>query len=98
MNDRSGPGKGTGAGTARSLPFPARPTGAALVLVGVAHLLAPALLLRTASVGYRYVLRVDFEPKPGANERVRGVGLALIAAGAHLLYHGGIVPGRFGRR
>lgn len=92
MNERNGRGKDARAGAARSLPFPARLTGAALVLVGFVHLLVPGALLRTARIGYRYVLRVEFEPKPGANERVRGVGLALIAVGAHLLYYGGIRP------
>ena len=90
MNERSG--RGDGAGTTGSLRFPARLTGAMLVLVGLVHLLAPGALLRTARIGYGYVLRVGFDPKPGASSRVRGVGLALIAAGAHLLYHGGIVP------
>lgn len=75
-----------------TVQFPARPAGATLVLVGLAHLLAPTALLRTARLGYRYVLRVEFDPKPGASGRVRAIGFAMVATGAHLLYHGGIRP------
>ena len=95
MDERSGRGSDAAAGSPR---FPARLTGAVLVLVGFAHLLAPGVLLRTARLGYRYVLRVEFEPKSGASGRVRLIGLALVAAGAHLLYHGGIAPRRFDDR
>jgi uncharacterized protein YjeT (DUF2065 family) len=71
----------------------ARPFGAALVLAGLVHVLAPRLLLGTARVGYDLVLDVEFEASGRSPRRVRVVGLGLVAAGAHLLYHGGIVPG-----
>lgn len=93
-DDRRGGGSSEAANPQR---FPARLTGAVLVLVGLAHLLAPGALLWTARIGYRYVLRVDFDPKAGASGRVRVLGLAMIAAGAHLLYHGGVVPRGRGR-
>jgi hypothetical protein len=92
MSERDDRREGRSTGAANPQRFPARLTGAILVLVGFAHLLVPGVLLRTARIGYRYVLRVEFDPKPGASGRVRGLGLAMIAAGAHLLYHGGIVP------
>lgn len=69
-----------------------RPTGLLLLVAGLAHLLAPGILLAIASRGYRQFLRVEFEPGLGAPRRVRLVGIGMIAAGGHLLYHGGIRP------
>lgn len=54
------------------------------LLAGVAHLVAPGLLLATARRGYRRVLAVRFDPEEGARRRVRGVGLALLALAAAL--------------
>lgn len=76
----------------RAADAAARPSGLALVVAGVAHLLVPGLLLRTARAGYRTVLGVRFRPGERSARRVRLLGLAMIAAGAHLLYHGGIRP------
>lgn len=47
-------------------------------LAGLAHLLAPGLLLRTARVAYRYALAVEFDPQPGARRRVRLVGVGFL--------------------
>lgn len=69
-----------------------RPAGALLVLAGLLHLLAPGVLLWTGRVGYGAVLNVTFDPEDGAKRRVRLAGLGLVAAGGHLLYHGGIRP------
>lgn len=69
-----------------------RLVGLLLVVTGVAHLLAPTILLQVASRSYRTVLNVEFDPLPGASRRVRAIGVGLVAAGAHLLYYDGIVP------
>lgn len=69
-----------------------RPLGAVLVLAGLAHLLVPGLLLGVAGRGYDQVLGVDFRPREHATTRVRALGFAMVAAGAHLLYHGGVKP------
>ena len=69
-----------------------RLVGAGLLLSGLAHLLAPTTLLQLAQRGYSLVLNVEFDPLPGASNRVRAIGLGLIAAGAHLLYYDGILP------
>lgn len=51
-------------------------------LAGAVHLAVPGLLLRSAEFAYRWFLRVEFDPKPGAKRRVRLVGIAfLVAAG-----------------
>ncbi|WP_257299523.1 hypothetical protein [Haloarchaeobius sp. FL176] len=72
----------------------ARPVGALLSLAGVVHLLVPERLLALASTGYDIALDVAFSPRDGATTRVRLLGLAMLAAGAHLLYYGGVLPGR----
>jgi len=46
---------------------------------GVVHLAVPGVLLGTARWGYRRVLAVEFDPKQGANRRVRLVGLGFLA-------------------
>ena len=56
----------------------------ASALAGLVHLLVPGLLLRSAELGYRLVLQVEFDPKPGAKRRVRLVGVGLLALGAVL--------------
>lgn len=48
-------------------------------LAGLAHLLVPGLLLRTAKLGYRYALAVEFDPKQGAKLRVRLAGVGFLA-------------------
>jgi uncharacterized protein YjeT (DUF2065 family) len=69
-----------------------RLAGAGLVAVGLLHLLGANRLLDCASECYDRVLAVDFEPRRSAPWRLRGFGLVLVAAGAHLLYHGRVVP------
>lgn len=69
-----------------------RIAGALLVGIGFGHLVAPTTLLGLAKRSYRFILNVDFEPRPGASTRVRALGLGLVAAGAHLLYYGGLLP------
>jgi len=76
----------------RALSASARPTGAVVLLAGVVHLLAPGLLLWLARRGYALVLDVDFSPGAATTRRVRGLGVAMILAGAHLLYYDGIRP------
>lgn len=71
-----------------------RLVGALLVLSGLAHLLVPTFLLNLASRSYSTVLNVDFDPDSGASTRVRAVGVGLVAAGAHLLYYGGVLPAK----
>lgn len=66
--------------------------GALLVLAGVAHLVVPTVLLNIASRSYKTILDVEFTPGSGAPTRVRAVGFGLVAAGAHLLYYGGVLP------
>jgi hypothetical protein len=52
--------------------------------VGLVHLLVPGVLLRTARWGYRRLLAVAFDPKPGAKRRVRLVGLAFLSLAVFL--------------
>jgi hypothetical protein len=63
-----------------------------LVLAGVTHLLGPRALLWTAQVGYDRVLDVEFDPRETATRRVRLLGVAMVAAGAHLVCHGAVIP------
>jgi uncharacterized protein YjeT (DUF2065 family) len=72
----------------------ARPAGALLVVAGLVHLLVPRLSTRIVAWSYDRLLDVEFVPGEGTTKRVRAIGLAMLAAGGHLLYHGGIVPGR----
>ncbi|WP_267641507.1 hypothetical protein [Haloarchaeobius amylolyticus] len=72
----------------------ARPLGAVLTLAGVAHLVKADTLLSLASRSYDLLLDVEFEPRDGATNRVRLLGLFFVAAGAHLLYYGGVLPSR----
>jgi hypothetical protein len=50
--------------------------------IGIVHLAVPGVLLQTARLGYRWLLAVEFDPKPGAKARVRlvGVGFLVVAA------------------
>jgi hypothetical protein len=66
--------------------------GVGLVLAGFVHLLVPGVLLSTGRVAYDFALDVRFEPQEEARSRVRAVGLAMVAAGSHLAYYGGIAP------
>ena len=50
-------------------------------LTGLAHLLVPNLLVRSAEVGYDRVLAVDFEPREAATRRVRLLGVAFLTVG-----------------
>jgi uncharacterized protein YjeT (DUF2065 family) len=70
----------------------ARPAGALLVLAGLVHLLAPRIATRIVATGYDLVLDVEFRTGERTPRRVRAIGVGMVAAGAHLLYHGGIVP------
>ncbi|WP_435359931.1 hypothetical protein [Haloarchaeobius sp. DFWS5] len=70
----------------------ARPLGALLTLIGVCHLRKPDRLLSLVGQAYDRVLDVDFEPRDGAKNRVRLLGLAFVAAGLHLLFWGGVLP------
>ena len=63
---------------------PPRLLWVASALAGLVHLLVPGLLLRAAEYAYRWVLRVAFDPKPGAKRRVRLVGVAFLAFAAVL--------------
>jgi hypothetical protein len=72
--------------------LPARLVGVVFVFAGGIHLLLPGTLLATGRVAYDLALRVRFEPRDGAHRRVRVVGAAMVAAGLHLLYHGGLIP------
>lgn len=69
-----------------------RLVGVGLVLAGLAHILRPGWLLWTARVAYDRVLDVRFEPRDSAAMRVRTVGMGMVTAGAHLAYHGTVVP------
>ena len=100
MTRPASPDDGTAsAGTERrrwaDLPTPVvRLVGLGLVLTGVVHLLRPGALLATARVAYDRTLNVRFEPRDGTASRVRLAGVAMVAAGALLACHGGVVPGR----
>ena len=66
--------------------------GGGLVAAGLLHLLGANRLLNLGETAYGVVLDVDFDPGRTAAWRVRGVGLLFLAAGAHLAYHGRVVP------
>ncbi|MFC6756799.1 MULTISPECIES: hypothetical protein [Haloarcula] len=51
----------------------------ASAFAGLVHLALPGLLLWLGGLAYRWVLRVEFDPKPGAKRRVRLVGLGFLA-------------------
>jgi len=72
-----------------------RLAGLTLVASGVVHAVAPGLMLRLGRAGYDAALNVEFRPGEGSKRRVRLVGLAMAATGAHLLYHGGVRPRGF---
>lgn len=55
---------------------------AALAAVGVAHLLVPGLLLRTARRAYDRGLDARFVARDATTRRVRLVGLAMVAVAA----------------
>lgn len=69
------------------LPYP-RANGGVLVVAGIVHIVAPRLLLKMAEQGYRIALAVDFTPNNRSTRRVRAVGVGMVLAGLHLLYHG----------
>lgn len=69
------------------LPYP-RANGVLLVIAGIVHILAPRLLLKMAEKGYKMALAVDFTPNSRSTRRVRAVGIGMVLAGLHLLYHG----------
>jgi len=66
--------------------------GVGLAALGVLHLLGANRLLGLAETAYGVVLDVDFDPGRTAAWRVRGLGFLFLAAGAHLAYHGRVVP------
>jgi len=66
--------------------------GLGLVAAGLLHLLGANRLLDLGETAYGVVLDVDFDPGRTAAWRVRGFGLLFLAAGAHLAYHGRVVP------
>lgn len=90
-NDHS---RTTAESTTTVLAAAPRPFGALLVLAGLVHVLAPGVLLQAARLGYEQILDVRFRPRDTATGRVRAIGLGMLAAGLHLLYHGGIRPNR----
>jgi hypothetical protein len=92
LGARDGPAGGILDDTATLGQAAPRPLGIVLVLAGLSHLAAPGALLWLASLGYDRVLAVDFDPDTGARRRVRALGLAMVLAGGHLLYHGRVVP------
>jgi len=69
-----------------------RPAGLLLVLAGLAHVLAPRLLLKSGELGYDLALAVEFDPTDAAPRRVRIAGVGMILAGAHLAYYRGVRP------
>jgi len=66
------------------LDVPPRLLWVGATVVGLVHLAVPGLLLRSAALAYRWVLRVEFDPKPGATRRIRLVGLGFLVAAATL--------------
>jgi len=58
------------------------------VVSGVAHLLAPRVLLAVAARSYDLLLGVDFEPRESAPRRVRAVGALLVGVGVALARRG----------
>jgi hypothetical protein len=56
-------------------------TGAGLILLGLAHLMAPGPLLAAARTGYDRLLNVEFVTDSAAVRRVRLVGLVMLAVG-----------------
>jgi uncharacterized protein YjeT (DUF2065 family) len=86
------PASGLVAETLTAADAGARPAGLLLVAAGIAHLVAPGPLLWAARTGYGTVLGVEFVPGDATTRRVRALGVGMVAAGAHLLYYGGILP------
>jgi uncharacterized protein YjeT (DUF2065 family) len=68
--------------------------GAALVAAGLAHVLAPEGMLELGSPTYEFLRVADVELLADATERIRAVGVALLAVGGHLAYHDGVLPAR----
>ena len=66
--------------------------GVGLLALGVLHAAGANKLLGLGETAYGVVLDVDFDPGRTAAWRVRGFGLLFLAAGAHLVYHGRVVP------
>jgi hypothetical protein len=66
--------------------------GVGLVAAGLLHLFGANRLLDLGETAYGVVLNVEFDPGRTAAWRVRGFGLLFLAAGAHLAYHGRVVP------
>lgn len=71
-----------------------RALGAVLVVVGLAHVLAPERMLALGELPYDHLFAVNFDPRDDASLRTRAFGVALAATGAHLAYHGGVLPSR----
>lgn len=69
-----------------------RPAGAVLVAWGLAHVLAPGLVLRAARELASRGVPLPLDPQRLDRGRIRAMGLAMIASGGHLLYHGGLEP------
>jgi uncharacterized protein YjeT (DUF2065 family) len=69
--------------------------GLTLVAVGLARVVVADPLLRLARRSYDAVLDVRFRRGETTTRRVRLFGFAMVLAGAHLIYHGGIRPSRF---
>jgi hypothetical protein len=61
-----------------------RTGGWLLALAGLAHLLAPNLLVDVVRAAYATVLDAAFIPRDGTNTRVRLLGAALVAVGLAL--------------
>ncbi|KYH26542.1 hypothetical protein HAPAU_16410 [Halalkalicoccus paucihalophilus] len=55
--------------------------GSGFIGVGLAHLLAPRVLLATARYAYRRLLAADFDVNERTERRVRAIGLVMLALG-----------------
>ncbi|MBB6089519.1 MULTISPECIES: hypothetical protein [Halobacterium] len=66
--------------------------GVGLLASGLLHLFGANRLLDWAATAYDVGLDAEFTPGPTTAWRVRGVGVASLLAGAHLAYHGRVVP------
>ncbi len=55
--------------------------GLGLIIAGALHLAVPGRLLALARWGYDRVLAVEFTPRAAAKDRVRAVGVGMLAVG-----------------
>jgi len=72
-----------------------RPVGLAVLAAGLACTLLPGVCSRPVGGTVARLLDVSYETSEHTGGRLRILGVATIAAGAHLAYHGSVRPDGF---